>query len=137
MLEKQVTEKIDEYYEKISEKGPDAIFEHLNQSTQQIMVELNQGLQANLDYLTFEETSRLGKLIVDCVTIKNTLKEIETGNRDISEINKAKCAESNVYSYFIEVFSNNFNSHSVENKDYIMNNILLPLKMVEYFLKKW
>jgi len=136
MIEQQVSKLSMLYHTILAKQGDAAVMQNMQQAAEDFMVSSNNELQRDLDELTFEESSKLGKMIAGYAFTLETLRAIENGEKNILNINKSSDYIKLSFKFYEEKYIQELDYRNKQQREDYINSILLPLMMLIDFFKK-
>lgn len=136
MIEEQVTKLSTLYHTILAQQGNQAVLQNMKQVAEDFMVSTNNELQRDLEELSFQESADLGKMIAGYAFSLETLRAIENGENNSSNITKSSNHIKTSYKFYENKYIEELEYRNKEQREEYINSILLPLMMLIDFFKK-
>ena len=136
MITQQVSKLSSLYHTILAKQGNQAVMQNMQQATEDFMVSTNNELQRDLDELTFQESSDLGKMIAGYAFTLETLRAMEKGQSNNESIIKSLNHINISYKFYENKYIQELDYRNKQQREDYINSILLPLMMLIDFLKK-
>ena len=134
MIKKQISKLSDAYHAILAKQGKDVVYQQMRQAASDFMINTNNQLQSNLNQLSNEESSELGKMIIGYTHTIDVLDDINSNQYNTTEIAKALQQMAYSYNYYENEFLYQLERGTKEERENYINTILLPLMMLRDYL---
>ena len=136
MIKEQVTKLSTLYHTILAQQGNQAVLQNMKQVAEDFMVSTNKELQRDLEELSFQESADLGKMIAGYAFSLETLRAIENGENNSSNITKSSNHIITSFKFYENKYIEELEYRNKEQREEYINSILLPLMMLIDFFKK-
>ena len=136
MIKEQVTKLSTLYHTILAQQGNQAVLQNMKQVAEDFMVSTNKELQRDLEELSFQESADLGKMIAGYAFSLETLRAIENGENNSSNITKSSNHIITSFKFYENKYIEELEYRNKEQREDYINSILLPLMMLIDFFKK-